>query len=294
MASRPGRGRNLRHGRKDLRSNAPDKGDVERVGQTTPWMTVEDHTFAERLVERGPEAVPQSLHSLHRIQVGGQAGSNAERRREHRAFGARTSAAFMPCAMDERFQMQAVTDEERTDTLANCSQHLQQLRRAGLVTSRRDGKAVIYRLSDAKTLELMNLLHIVAERNLAQVERILRGLSDGEDAPEPVSRADLAARLADGSVTVLDVRPADEYAAGHIPGALNVSLGDLEKFLSNLDAGTEIVAYCRGPYCVYAHQAVAALRKHGLNARRLEGGLPEWREEGREVRRYMDPSPRIQ
>ena len=178
-------------------------------------------------------------------------------------------------------------------TLANCSQHLQQLRRAGLVTSRRDGKAVIYRLSDAKTLELMNLLHIVAERNLAQVERILRGLSDGEDAPEPVSRAELAARLADGSVTVLDVRPADEYAAGHIPGALNVSLGDLEQFLSNLEAGTEIVAYCRGPYCVYAHQAVAALRRHGLNARRLEGGLPEWREEGRALGRSGDPSASI-
>ncbi len=102
-------------------------------------------------------------------------------------------------------------------TIANCSQHLQQLRRAALVTSRRDGKAVIYRLTDAKTLALMDLLRIVAERNLAQVERILRGLSGGYDAPEPVSRAVLAARLAEGSVTVLDVRPSDEYAAGHIP-----------------------------------------------------------------------------
>lgn len=168
-------------------------------------------------------------------------------------------------------------------TLANCSQHLQQLRRAGLVTSRRDGKAVIYRLSDAKTLELMDLLRIVAERNLAQVERILRGLSGGENLPEPVSRADLAARLAEGSVTVLDVRPADEYAAGHIPGALNATVMDLDQVLTTLAADGEIVAYCRGPYCVYAHQAVAALRRHGLNARRLEGGLPEWREEGRPV-----------
>lgn len=168
-------------------------------------------------------------------------------------------------------------------TLANCSQHLQQLRRAGLVTSRRDGKAVIYRLSDAKTLELMDLIRIVAERNLAQVERILRGLSGGEDLPEPVSRADLAARLAEGSVTVLDVRPADEYAAGHIPGALNATVTDLDQVLTTLAVDGEIVAYCRGPYCVYAHQAVAALRRHGLNARRLEGGLPEWREEGRPV-----------
>ena len=165
-------------------------------------------------------------------------------------------------------------------TIANCSQHLQQLRRAGLVTSRRDGKAVIYRLTDAKTLALMDLLRIVAERNLAQVERILRGLSGGKDAPEAVSRADLAARLAEGSVTVLDVRPADEYAAGHIPGALNMALTEIERIVPTLDPATEIVAYCRGPYCIYAHQAVAALRKHGLNARRLDGGLPEWREDG--------------
>ena len=179
-------------------------------------------------------------------------------------------------------------------TIANCSQHLQQLRRAALVTSRRDGKAMIYRLTDAKTLQLMDLLRIVAERNLAQVERILRGLSGGEDAPEPVSRADLAERLAEGSVTVLDVRPADEYAAGHISGAMNVSLGDLERILPMLAPETEIVAYCRGPYCVYAHQAVAALRKHGLNARRLEGGLPEWREEGRAMGRQLNLSERVQ
>jgi len=168
-------------------------------------------------------------------------------------------------------------------TIANCSQHLQQLRRAALVTSRRDGKSVIYRLTDAKTLQLMDLLRIIAERNLAQVERILRGLSDGEDAPEPVSRADLAARLADGSVTVLDVRPADEYAAGHIPGALNATLSEIDGVVSMFDSTAEIVAYCRGPYCVYAHQAVAALRRHGLNARRLDGGLPEWREDGRKI-----------
>jgi ArsR family transcriptional regulator len=168
-------------------------------------------------------------------------------------------------------------------TFANCSQHLQQLRRSGLVTSRRDGKAVIYRLSDAKTLALMDLLSIVAERNLAQVERILRGLSGGEDAPEPMSRTELAERLAQGSVTLLDVRPADEYATGHIPNALNVTVAELEKILPMLEPDAEIVAYCRGPYCVYAHQAVAALRRKGLNARRLDGGLPEWREEGREI-----------
>ncbi|MCB1355827.1 MAG: ArsR family transcriptional regulator [Maritimibacter sp.] len=168
-------------------------------------------------------------------------------------------------------------------TIANCSQHLQQLRRAGLVEGRRDGKAVIYRLTDAKALELMDVLRVVAERNLAQVERILRGLAGGEDPPEPVSRDELASRLEDGAVTVLDVRPPDEYAAGHIPGAVNVALSDLDGIILALRAGPEIVAYCRGPYCIYAHQAVTALRERGLNARRMEGGLPEWREDGREI-----------
>jgi rhodanese-related sulfurtransferase/DNA-binding transcriptional ArsR family regulator len=167
--------------------------------------------------------------------------------------------------------------------IANTSQHLQQLRRAGLVTSRRDGKSVIYRLSDPKTLVLLDLLRIVAEQNLAQVERILRGMSDGVEALEPLSRNDLATRLAEGSVTILDVRPADEFAMGHIPGARNVSLSEMERIAPTLDPGAEIVAYCRGPYCIYAHQAVIALRKQGFNARRLEGGLPEWREDGRQV-----------
>ncbi len=168
-------------------------------------------------------------------------------------------------------------------TIANTSQHLQTLRRAGLVTSNRDGKAVIYSLNDERTLALMDLLRLLAKRNLAQVEKILRGLSGGADAAEPLSRDDLAARMAEGSVTILDVRPADEFDLGHIPGAMNVTLQDLERLLPDLDSDADIVAYCRGPYCIYAHQAVAALRKQGLNARRLEGGLPEWRADGRDV-----------
>lgn len=166
-------------------------------------------------------------------------------------------------------------------TIANASQHLQQLRRAGLVTSRREGKSVLYRLSDGKTLALMELIGVVAARNLAQVERILRGLSDDTDAPEPVTRSDLAARMKEGLVTLFDVRPPDEFAMGHIEGAQNVSLADLDHIAPTLDLNAEIVAYCRGPYCVYAYQAVTMLRKRGLNARRLEGGLPEWREDGR-------------
>ena len=166
-------------------------------------------------------------------------------------------------------------------TNANTSQHLQQLRRAGLVTSRRDGKSVIYRLSDARTLALMDLIRLVATRNLAQVERILRGMLDGADAPEPVTRDELAARLAEGSVILFDVRPSDEFAMGHIPGARNVTLADLDQVARTLSPGTQIVAYCRGPFCIYAHQAVMALCKLGFPARPLDGGLPEWREDGR-------------
>lgn len=173
---------------------------------------------------------------------------------------------------------------ERTGlTVANCSQHLQQLRRAGLVTSRRVGKSILYRLTDSRALRLMELLCAVAERNLAEVGQILRGLSGGQEAPEPLSRDELEARLAEGSVTLLDVRPADEFALGHIAGAMNIPLATLPEALPRLADGAEIVAYCRGPYCIHAHQAVAALRRHGLAARRMEGGLPDWRAEGRAV-----------
>lgn len=173
---------------------------------------------------------------------------------------------------------------ERTGlTIANASQHLQQLRRAGLVTSRRDGKSVLYRLTDTRTLALMDLLRLVAERNLDRVADILRDLSGGATPPEPLSRNELARRMAEGSVTILDLRPADEYAIGHIPGARNLSVAELERIAPLLDPKAEIVAYCRGPYCIYAHQAVAVLREHGLRAHRLDGGFPEWRVEGRRI-----------
>ena len=167
-------------------------------------------------------------------------------------------------------------------TVANCSQHLQQLRRAGLVTSRRAGKAVIYRMTDDKTLVLMDLVGRIARQNLSVVDEILQGLSDGT-APEPMTRAELAARLKEGSVTLLDMRPEDEFAIGHIPGAVQADLSRLDAMATTLNTATEIIAYCRGPYCVYAHQAVARLRQLGHEARRLEGGLPEWRADGRHV-----------
>jgi ArsR family transcriptional regulator len=172
-------------------------------------------------------------------------------------------------------------------TFANASQHLQQLRRAGLVASRREGKSVHYRLTDTKTVALMEPLHLVAERNLGRVAEILRDLSAGTAPPEPLGRHELARRMAEGSVTIFDLRPADEYAMGHIPGARNLSVAELERIAPSLDQDTEVVAYCRGPYCIYAHQAVAVLRAQGLRAHRLDGGLPEWRADGRQVAASM-------
>lgn len=170
---------------------------------------------------------------------------------------------------------------ERTElSTANTSQHLQQIRRAGLVVSRRDGKFVLYRLADEAVLELLTSLRTVAERNVAAVDRIVRGYFADRDNMEPVSREELLGRLRKGSVMVLDVRPADEFAHGHVPGAVNIPLDDLEARLAELDIGQEIVAYCRGAYCVLSFEAVAALRSRGFNIRRLEDGLPEWKAAG--------------
>ena len=165
-------------------------------------------------------------------------------------------------------------------SIANASQHLQQLRRAGLVTARRDGKFIYYRLTDNSVLDLLAALHQIAERNVAEVERILRSYFYNRDSLEPISRKELQHRLRRGSVTVLDVRPEDEFVLGHVPGALSIPLGVLKKRLSELDPSKEIVAYCRGPYCVLSFEAVALLRERGFNVRRLEDGLPEWRAAG--------------
>jgi rhodanese-related sulfurtransferase/DNA-binding transcriptional ArsR family regulator len=165
-------------------------------------------------------------------------------------------------------------------TVANTSQHLQYLKRAGLVTSRREGKYVLYRVAGDDVVELLQLLFRLGEKNIAEVDRVLRGYFHERDSMEPVSHEDLLNRTRDGLVTVLDVRPADEYAAGHIPGAVNIPLKELKNRLSELEKGKEVIAYCRGPYCVLSFEAVAALRGKGLNARRLEDGLPEWRAAG--------------
>jgi rhodanese-related sulfurtransferase/DNA-binding transcriptional ArsR family regulator len=165
-------------------------------------------------------------------------------------------------------------------SIANASQHLQQMRRAGLVASRRDGKFVYYRLADDSVLDVLAALRRVAERNLAEVEQVVRSYFNERDALEAVSREELLQRSRAGAVTVLDVRPEDEFALGHLPGAVNIPLRALEKRLSELDPVNEVVAYCRGPYCVLSYEAVAALRARGFKARRLEDGLPEWRAAG--------------
>ena len=164
--------------------------------------------------------------------------------------------------------------------IANTSQHLQQLRRAGLVASRRDGKFILYRLADDQVLALLSTLRQVAERNIAEVEKIVRGYFSERDNMEPIARVELLERMRSGLVTVLDVRPVDEFAAGHVPGAVNMQLGELEARLVEFKSTHEIVAYCRGAYCVLSFEAVAKLRARGFKARRLEDGMPEWRAAG--------------
>src|SRR6516162_7484696 len=165
-------------------------------------------------------------------------------------------------------------------SIANASQHLRLLRAAGLLTSRRDGKHVLYVVSDPTVLQLTAALGQVAERNLAQVREVINGYCRERDTFEPISRSELRRRLRDDLVTLLDVRPRDEFAAGHLPQAVNIPLRDLPRRLRELPRDREVIAYCRGAYCVLAFEAVALLRKRGFTAMRLEQGFPEWRAAG--------------
>jgi ArsR family transcriptional regulator len=165
-------------------------------------------------------------------------------------------------------------------SIANASQHLQQMRRAGIISARRDGKFVFYRLADESVLDLLAALRRIAERNNAEVERVIRTYFHDRDSLEAVSRDELLAQTRAGLVTVLDVRPPDEFDLGHLPGAVNIPLRELEARCAEIDPAQEIVAYCRGPYCVLSYEAVAALRTKGFKARRLEDGFPEWRAAG--------------
>ncbi|NUR46061.1 MAG: metalloregulator ArsR/SmtB family transcription factor [Sphingomonas sp.] len=208
------------------------------------------HAIYENLAE-----VAQALGHAHRLEL-----------LEHLAQGVRTV---------EELSARAHL------TFANTSRHLQILRRARLVDTERRGKHILYRLAgDAEIVTLMGALGRVGERNVAEINRVMADYFGARDALEPVSRDDLVFKLRDGLVTLLDVRPEDEFTVGHLPGALNIPLAELERRLGELPADREVIAYCRGPYCVLSFEAVAALRARGYMVRRLEDGYPEWKAAG--------------
>ncbi len=178
--------------------------------------------------------------------------------------------------------------ERRVDSLAqatrmgvtNASQHLQVLKAAGLVETRREGTRIHYRAADERVCGLISELGAVARARLVEVERLARDYLEAPEELEPVTRQELLRRLSRRDIVVIDVRPADEYQLAHIRGAVSMPLADLKRRLRELPKSALIVAYCRGPYCVLAPQALALLRARGFRARRLEGGLPEWRAAG--------------
>ncbi|MBS1172663.1 MAG: ArsR family transcriptional regulator, partial [Proteobacteria bacterium] len=165
-------------------------------------------------------------------------------------------------------------------SMANASKHLQDLRHAGLVRARKEGVRVFYEVAGPDVVELLAGLREVAESRLAEVEQLLRVYITARDDLEPIPAEELLERAQLGLVTVLDVRPPEEYAAGHLPGAINIAADTLAGHLKRLPKGKEIIAYCRGPYCLMSVDAVALLREKGFQARRLEDGFPEWKAAG--------------
>jgi rhodanese-related sulfurtransferase len=170
--------------------------------------------------------------------------------------------------------------DEAALSLANTSRHLQILRAARVVEARKNGLRVFYRLADPAVHEAQRAVRTLAELRLAEVDQLVRTYMGHRDELEPLSREELAQRVSDGSVVLIDVRPRQEYLAGHIAGALSVPVDELQRQASKLPARKDIVAYCRGPYCVMAYDAVAKLRARGRRARRLVDGFPEWRAAG--------------
>ena len=213
-------------------------------------MTRERHSISEGLAQ-----IAHALAHAHRLELLEHLGQG-ERSVEHLA----TRASL---------------------TLANASKHLQLLRRAALVEGRHNGKRVYYRLAgDDAVIGLLSALSRVGERNSAEIARVMASYFRARDEFEPVSRDELLDRLRCGAATVLDVRPEDEFANGHLPKALNIPLSQLVRRLAELPPEREIVAYCRGPWCVLSFEAVALLRQRGYRARRLEDGFPEWKVAG--------------
>jgi len=175
--------------------------------------------------------------------------------------------------------------EQAALSVANASQHLQILRAARLIEAEKKGLYVEYRLADEQVCGFFHSLRVLAQARLAEIEQVTRAYLAGRRAMEPVRGDELLRRVREGAVTVLDVRPSEEYHAGHIPGALSVPVPELKKRLAELPRNREIVAYCRGPYCVMALEAVELLRKHGFKAHRMEQGVIDWRARGWRVER---------
>ncbi len=162
-------------------------------------------------------------------------------------------------------------------SVANASQHLQLLRAAQLVEVRREGVYIYYRLADEQVFSLWQALRNVGETRIAEIDRVVRTYLHDRNHLQPIDATELLKRLAEGRVILLDVRPVEEYATAHIPGALSIPVAELEARLPEIPQDREIVAYCRGPYCVFADEAVTLLRTSGYQASRLEQGLPDWR-----------------
>ncbi len=170
-------------------------------------------------------------------------------------------------------------------SVANTSKHLQALRQAGLVSARKEGLRVYYSIAGDDVIALLSALRHVSEHRMAEVERLIATWLAHRDEMEPVPAKELLERAKKGLVVVLDVRPPEEFEAGHLPGAVNIPIHELQKRLRELPKRKEIIAYCRGPYCLMSFDAVTLLRKQGLKARRLAAGLPEWRAAGLPIER---------
>jgi rhodanese-related sulfurtransferase len=170
--------------------------------------------------------------------------------------------------------------DDASTAVKNTSAHLRVLRQARLVETRKAGTSVHYRLADAHVDGFLRAFQTLGNHRLAEVEQVAKLFLHNHDALQPVTLAELRRRLRTGSATVIDVRPREEYEAGHLPGALSIPVADIKRRMKELPKTREVIAYCRGPYCVYSLDAVTALRKHGFRARRAEDGLPDWRRAG--------------